>query len=44
MFSCEYCEIFKNNTFLEQVPWLLVHIIETSAEALSIAQEMILRN
>ena len=24
MFSCEYCEIFKNSFFIEQIWWLLL--------------------
>ena len=24
MFSCEYCEIFKNSFFIEQIRWLLL--------------------
>ena len=27
MFSCEYCEISKNNLFIEHLRWLLLHLM-----------------
>ena len=28
MFSCEFCEIFKNTFFIEHLRWLLLYIME----------------
>ena len=28
VFSCEFCEIFKNAFFIEHLRWLLLHLIE----------------
>ena len=27
VFSCEFCEIFKNNFFTEHLRWLLFHLV-----------------
>ena len=32
LFSCEYCEIFKNNFFIKYLSWLLLKVWSTSEQ------------